>query len=337
MNPADPLAPLREVFDRQRAFSERVLREQHRVVLGCLTPEQREHWTKEYVLALHAEASELLREVKWKPYLPPDRAASALRGNVLEEITDIWKYLLNLLLTWGVSPEEFLAKFHEKSAVVELRYQQDAALAQLRREARPVLALDIDGVLTRYPEDWLAWLCREKGRGAVCSDPPVVPFATVEDARDALPPDVYADYKLEYRESGAEARTCTPRPGAAEAVRRLAEVYAVVLISARPVREVNRLYGDTLAWLAEHAVPYTALYFDREKAIKVARALPGLCALVEDNPAQARAVARTGAAVYYVGPPGPDWTGLNVVAYPSLAAAAPRLLADRAHGMGGAS
>lgn len=280
------------MWREQRAFTEEVLRDRG-LSLGEMDPRSLREWTRDVVLSIHGEAAELLEELDWRMHREPSRAV--VRGNVVEEAVDVWKFLMNVLLTWGVSPEEFLEAFVDKSAVVADRRRSEEALRRLAESGQPVAAIDLDGVMAEYPGPWLRYLSASVG----------ISLKDVEEARDAVDPAVYEDHKRAYRESGSNRRVdpIYLAPAAVEALR--INGWGVVLLSSRPVKEVACVYGDTLHWLEEHGVPYDALIFDSEKGVRAARSIPGLRFVADDTFRHCREVARLGVRAYAIGHEGP--------------------------------
>jgi len=77
-------------------------------------------WNKEYILALIAEATEVLNEVDWKMHKKMDLPTDA-RERLLEESIDVMKFLLGLMIVNGFSLEDIYNMFIDKSKIVEKR------------------------------------------------------------------------------------------------------------------------------------------------------------------------------------------------------------------------
>lgn len=101
------------LYERQRRFLARF------VDLENLLNSERVALLKEYALRLHVE----LGEVYSAAHLKYDDATLTDEENahLLEEIVDCFKYLLNLLIVQGFSPEDFVSMFDKKSTIVESR------------------------------------------------------------------------------------------------------------------------------------------------------------------------------------------------------------------------
>lgn len=85
-----------------------------------LTLEEKIAWTKEFCLCAHQELAEVLQSVDWKSYHLYDKEYST--EHLKEEIVDVVKFVVNLCIVWGVSPEEFVTIFDIKSEKVKARY-----------------------------------------------------------------------------------------------------------------------------------------------------------------------------------------------------------------------
>ena len=81
------------------------------------------HLTKECVLAMVSELVEILGCVNWKAWkrqrldLPN---VPALR----EELVDVFHFLVNLFLLWGMTPDDVLTLFEEKHNVNVARQKE---------------------------------------------------------------------------------------------------------------------------------------------------------------------------------------------------------------------
>src|SRR3989304_1227605 len=74
--------------------------------------------------------------------------------------------------------------------------------------------------------------------------------------------------------------------------------YKIVIISARPYEKYNRIFPDTLQWLNNNEIKYDAVYFEKDKHIKILKQLPNLSFVIEDNPEYANQIASQGYKVY---------------------------------------
>jgi NTP pyrophosphatase (non-canonical NTP hydrolase) len=107
----------RNIFSRQGSFTSQL------VDFNSLNNiDTKEKLTKDYILHLTAEVGEVLNELNYKQH----KAKKKINiDKVKEELIDMQKYLLNIFLVWGVSPQEFIKLFNEKSYKVEQRYDME--------------------------------------------------------------------------------------------------------------------------------------------------------------------------------------------------------------------
>lgn len=79
--------------------------------------------TKEFILSMHRELGEVLNEIPWKLHRANDKEYSV--EHIQEELIDVQKFLMNLFLIWGMTPETFYDIFMKKSAIVQARYDEE--------------------------------------------------------------------------------------------------------------------------------------------------------------------------------------------------------------------
>lgn len=247
-----------------------------------------------YTLAAHKELSEVLDTVHWKIHRREYK--KPIRSNTLEEIVDVFKYLLTLMQLHGFTPEEIEAEYFRKSAVVEQRHLQE--MCRNLKEEEAVVAIDIDGVLADYPRSFLDFINQELGTQFTIAQ------VTSYDIYGCLgiPPEVGLPIKNKYRETG-QKRFIPVLPGAKEFLQRLREAgFTIVLITARPYEQYSRIYADTLEWLARNELPYDYLVF-HEKKEEYLIDMVGKDAIrffVDDVAGNANSVSRLGVPCYLV-------------------------------------
>lgn len=104
---------LEDFFRRQRELQAKIGND-----LGALPLIEKEKWTKEMVLAMHVELSELLEWTNWKPWKKTRVSYDNARQKEIEmEIVDLFHFLLNLCQIWNISPVLFEARFLEKHQI----------------------------------------------------------------------------------------------------------------------------------------------------------------------------------------------------------------------------
>ena len=113
---------LEEIYELQKSFTERFFKEKQNLTLEDVRNDKSRlvKWNKEYILALIAEATEVLNEVDWKMHKQMDLPTDA-RERLLEESIDVMKFLLGLMIVNGFSLDDIYNMFKSKSQVVEKR------------------------------------------------------------------------------------------------------------------------------------------------------------------------------------------------------------------------
>lgn len=313
------MSDVKRLFDKQFEFLLEVHPDFDRQTLS-----QKIQMTKDHVLHGMSEFTELLDEVKWKTWLttqaPPDVSS------LTEEAVDVFKFVLNILLTWGVTPAEFVKAFDRKSEVNIQRFLQHRQLSKITALVRrtglqqKVAALDLDGVLAAYPEHWLSFLARTVG---TC-DPPL---GSVLDVRkfslvtgvERIPREQYTKLKHTYRSEGFEAEV-PALPGAVEFAQQLKALgYLIVIITARPAERYKRLYSDTIRWLMENKIPYDAVMFDTNKEDRIIKDLPVVDFVLDDDPTNVERLSKAGIRAFLFDRPyNQGASGARVMSYDDL-------------------
>ena len=113
---------LEEIYELQKSFTERFFKEKQNLTLEEVRSDKNSlvKWNKEYILALIAEATEVLNEVDWKMHKQMNLPNDA-RERLLEESIDVMKFLLGLMIVNGFSLDDIYSMFKTKSKVVEKR------------------------------------------------------------------------------------------------------------------------------------------------------------------------------------------------------------------------
>lgn len=107
----------RDVWNRQANFSKF-----HIDFNRLKDVEYQQSLTKDYLLLLIKEATEVLDEINYKPQ---KKQKEVDKDKIREELIDIQKFLFNLMLIWNMSPASFIEIFDKKSTIVEQRFQKE--------------------------------------------------------------------------------------------------------------------------------------------------------------------------------------------------------------------
>lgn len=114
-----------EMFGIQKDFTKKFFKSKKLSLEGISNnKEELVKWNKEYILALIAEATEVLNEVDWKMHKNMEMPVDA-RDRLLEESVDVMKFLLGLMIVNGFSCEEIYSKFISKSLKVVKKFDKE--------------------------------------------------------------------------------------------------------------------------------------------------------------------------------------------------------------------
>lgn len=108
---------IKKIFAEQKDFLDML------IDLKSLTKDDKTRYTKEYILAIHRELSEVLDTFHWK--LHRKEVIIETKINTQEEIIDCFKYLLNLCILWDIDADTFFDTFIKKSKIVRQRYDNE--------------------------------------------------------------------------------------------------------------------------------------------------------------------------------------------------------------------
>ena len=114
-----------EMYDLQMIFTEMFFKSKG-LKVGNVRNDKEElvKWNKEYILALIAEATEVLNEVDWKMHKKMDLPTDA-RDRLLEESIDVMKFLLGLMIVNGFTVDDVYDMFKAKSKKVAKKLSQE--------------------------------------------------------------------------------------------------------------------------------------------------------------------------------------------------------------------
>lgn len=208
------------------------------------TFEQRTAETKELVLHLMSECDELLRASgAWKPHRRTPVREN--RRHVLMEMADIFKYLISVAQVHGVTEDEFVDAYWEKSMVVRQRYAQEFMCAL----DHPAIIVDLDNVLVDYIAGFLEWMWRNKFITQERADTLLVNHTYCNAESLGMLPHLYDEVKHLFRVSGEHA-LLPAMAGAHEFIAWLNKRSELtVVLTARPIDRYPNLYGETLQWM----------------------------------------------------------------------------------------
>lgn len=115
------------------------------------------------------------------------------------------------------------------------------------------ISTDIDGCLSEYPLHFLNWVKNETG----------VSYPTLESLKTSRSKKDYEILKHGYRTSGVK-RNLPIIPYARNVLSSLVKKgFELCVITSRPKWEP--VYSDTVFWLGKNNIPYSELYFSKQK------------------------------------------------------------------------
>lgn len=241
----------------------------------ALSPLDRRQVVGDLMLMLHEELAELQRHAApgYKRHILNDGEPDA--GNVASEAADVFKSLMAMCITLGLSSADLFQAVIDKTTVVRAK----AVSARTRIRESTVLAVDLDGVLA----DDSAWHAEAKALVAG-----LAPGSDKHQREEAWKEDWYKRGRF---------RELPPMPGAADVLRTVRGWgWRVVIATARPQWQYKRIYSDTLEWLQTHGMEHDLILFGKDKVELIhhhlAPAWP--VAFVEDYERNARALSHAG-------------------------------------------
>ena len=281
---------LEEMFAKQGDFSllVRNLKEGDPQIRGQESAERLMEWSRTYILAAHAELSEMLETVpQWKPHRRNPVEEPFNRYAFLEEGVDVFNYLLSAMLMADISPDEFYQVWRGKLDVLEQRFYQEVTSPLM--EGEPAVMLDIDGVIADYRDGFLRF-CEPKLEHDLQGR--VDPSNHYELEREmGIKPEAYRTLKEAFIEEGM--LRVLPRFGSARSLFDVAaKAGRVLVVSSREGDTDRKIYRDTLFWLKNNFPEHEfVLHFTRNKSDWVRRTGVQLLAAVEDEPKTALRLA----------------------------------------------
>lgn len=243
---------------------------------------------KEFILNFIREATEALNTRKFKMHRNENK--EEINSNTIEELIDCQKYLWGAMQLLGIDWKTFIEEYWRKTNVVEQRFYQEHQLSK-DIVGKKIIALDLDGVLCKYPQPWIDFVNFQL----------ISTFKSIDEIKNNVTPAAYAKLKSNYRQSGYK-KFIPAVSYASEFTQILRNLgYFIIILTSRPYKTYTRIYPDTLEWLSNNKITYDALYFDENKNIKISEELQNLHYMVEDNLEYANSVAKLGYKVYYLG------------------------------------
>ena len=265
-----------DLWDRQVEFTNKVVLKKDKNI-DDFTSVDRVKWTKEYLLNLQSEMTEVLEEMSWRYHKKEIFDVFELT-NLYIELIDIQKYLWGLMRIWDMSESKFREIFEMKSYVVEKLWDQDFELEG--KETQEACIIDIDGVLNYYPQCFLDW-------------------GLEQGVNLGEKPELKLEFKRLYRSSGAK-RFIPINYESVTTLRELKKRYVIVLLTDRPHSQIKRIVFDTYKWLDDNNIYYDFLFwsFGHSKA-SILRRVPNIKFIIDDSEKTCREFSDIGIKAYW--------------------------------------
>lgn len=235
---------------------------QHRTALRFYDKNELSHSQKvekavQLATYLQAEVIELLDELDWKA---EKKNTTFLKNNLTYEIVDTLKYLLQIADLFDIPSAQISMAFTEKSYVVEKLLD----LKKKNQEDKPVVIVDLDGVLANHSKAFLQFVGSQSGIDYSTGDFPshslseFLTGCTLQEYR-AMQHDFRKEYnKLMLDPYEGELRS---------ALLSLREKgYRIAIMTARPASQYKHMKYMTMMWLDKNQLPYDLIFWGRDKA-----------------------------------------------------------------------
>lgn len=147
--------------------------------------------------------------------------------------------------------------------------------------------LDIDGVLAKYPDEFIDFVNDEMCRS----------YDNIFDIKNELDYNTYSMLKEKYRLSGIKAYLSANK-NVDKLIKFLNDNdYFKVIISSRPVFKYNVVLKNTLFWLKQNNIDYDFIYWTHKKADNINK-FDDVSFIIEDNYEHAKKYSLLGYKVY---------------------------------------
>jgi len=274
----------KKMWECQREFQKLVLLD-----LGQMSDSDKAIQTRDFCMYMVGEMTELLREMDWKSHRREVVRIKSQR-NVLEELIDIFKYWMTVCLIHGFTPDDIVAEFWRKSAVVFKRWTQE----HTEWDPELVVVVDIDMTLADYVAGLFSFLRAVTGVDLsgehLCSTD--VPAEIVRLTGVSMIEAIHL--KHQFREEGWKVNLPI-MPGAASFLRAVrSRGGQIVLLTARPYPLYRRIFADTVEWMEKYDLPFDGLWMTEDKRDFLVRTFPKVVMVVDDNPTEAVKLAGAG-------------------------------------------
>lgn len=273
---------LEYLFRTQNDFSSKFIEQEN------LSLEEKERLTQEFALALHNEVSSLVREINFKHHASERK--DIVKNSILFEGIDCFRYLLAIMNLWGFTPKDFLEAFDDKSAYLDIKYNNEQEWT-----GQPVVLVDVDDVVANFREGYAEYLNSLEGVKVDVSSSEY--YFTEGIPREKYNPELMFQNFIEAR----MLRTISTDDSMIKAINNLYDNgYWIHILTARPDWNQTCKY-DTYTWLAKSGLKFHRVSFSPEKMIWAAKSKyydsNSIFCAVDDSPKHSREYAKHGIKV----------------------------------------
>jgi len=232
---------------RQKAFSNIFFNS------DTFTDQEREQMTKSFALELHAEVSDLVSSINFKDHHAVKKMPD--RVKIMYESVDVFRYMLAIMNTWGITAEEFQSAFDDKDSYLHHRHR----LQTNKWNGQPVAILDMDDVLVEFRQCFFDWLRDTKGVDISYDCPEYYAASAAQDLGHNT------EQLFQEFIANRELRNIHTAVNAVEFTKKLQDLgYWVQILTARPADNPLCLF-DTSTWLHKSGIYFDGIAFSGEK------------------------------------------------------------------------
>jgi uncharacterized HAD superfamily protein len=150
--------------------------------------------------------------------------------------------------------------------------------------------IDIDGVLNYYPDTYVDFVNEQLQAS----------YSSLHEIKDNIPYSQYKTLKRQYRESGYK-EDLKVRDWAYELLKYIkSKGYYIIILTARPIDEVNSLVMQTTNWLKKNNLEYDYLTFEKDKDLEIIKKFKNIKFAIDDNRHLANNIAAQGYKVFLI-------------------------------------
>jgi uncharacterized HAD superfamily protein len=254
-------------------------------------PNYRLSFIKQRVLDMIDQSVKLLNEFDWKSHVLDKKEHLY---DAQEQLIDVQKYLIGFAISLGMTPNDWIDMFKNKSTILDTRWSQKELSLNKRVN---VAVLDIDGVIMNYDEAYSKFL-ESKGLKRTIYHRTSYSFHSIY----GISKEQDEDYYDEFISSGG-LLNCEPYDYIYGVINYLKSSNVIIaLVTARPSWKYKRVIIDTILSLKKHGIEYNLIYSDKDKAdVIINKIYPAnVICVVEDRDKHAIEVSHLGIKTFLI-------------------------------------